>query len=71
MRRMTYLLSLTIVCGMVDLRAIAADAPATAAPKVPEGWLLGVELIEYRQQIDPKRLGLVSCAAIALTGRDG
>ena len=31
----------------------------------------GVELIEYRQQIDPKRLGLVSCAAIALTGRDG
>ena len=55
MRRMTYLLSLTIVCGMVALRAIAADAPATAAPKVPEGWLLIEEDVWYQLADEPDR----------------
>jgi hypothetical protein len=55
MKTTTCLLSLTIICGMAALRVSAADAPATAAPKVPEGWLLIEEDVWYQLADEPDR----------------
>ena len=55
MRYQICLLLLTISIAPSAVRAIAADAPATAAPKVPEGWLLIEEDVWYQLADEPDR----------------
>jgi len=55
MRYQICLLLLTISVTPSAVRVIAADAPATAAPKVPEGWLLIEEDVWYQLADEPDR----------------
>jgi len=55
MRRLIYLLLLTIICGMAALSVVAADPPAAERPKVPEGWLLIEEDVWYQLADEPDR----------------